>query len=100
MSQMWADQAQKQSLLRVDCPYHRGRSDQRGKTFLSDSLLKSVAPQIAGQFVQFGVPEWVSTKGLWRLFEIAGFDVCEEGVDDKGRRRFRKTRASDCEHGS
>jgi hypothetical protein len=85
---IWADEAKQGSLLSIDCPYHRGVPDQKGKTFLNDRLLGTVAPQIAAQLLKSGIPEWVTKEGVLRIFERAGFEVLKDWVDDDGRRRF------------
>lgn len=85
---IWADEAKKESLLSVDCPYHQGTPDQQGKTFINDRLLGTVVPDIADQFLKHGVPEWVTTEGVLRVLERAGFQVVRDWVDDEGRRRF------------
>ena len=85
---LWAVEAKKDSLLSVDCPYHEGKRDPNGKSFLNDRLLQSVVGPIAVNLLEHGVPEWVTTKGVINVIQGAGYRVTGERLDPDGRRYF------------
>lgn len=67
-----ASEALEGGLLAQDCPYTRWTTGYRGKTPLSERLMRQVMPAIRAEVLARGVPVGISEDGLRRFLERTG----------------------------